>query len=127
MLFAPSGPQSPRRRSRIKAIFLTIFIVIALYLLFFANTTTSKLPVKTATGTYADRHGAATTSKPAGELARSAPSGKVMVVASMKKDDTSWLRQNFPDWSKSIYVVDDKHAPLTVAYNKGRESMVYLS
>lgn len=50
-----------------------------------------------------------------------------MVVASMKKDDTSWLRQNFPDWSKSIYVVDDKHAPLTVAYNKGRESMVYLS
>lgn len=127
MLFAPSGPQSPRRRSRIKAIFLTIFIVIALYLLFFADTTTSKLPVKTETGTYADRHGAATTSKPAGELARPAPSGKAMVVASMKKDDTSWLRQNFPDWSKSIYVVDDKHAPLTVPYNKGRESMVYLS
>ncbi|CAG8248306.1 unnamed protein product [Penicillium olsonii] len=125
MLFAPSGPQSPRRRSRIKAILLTIFIVIALYLLFFANT---KLPVKPETGTYADRHGAATTPKPTDELAHPViPSQKVMVVASMKKDDTSWLRQNFPDWSKSIYVVDDKHAPLTVAYNKGRESMVYLS
>ncbi|CAG8919391.1 unnamed protein product [Penicillium salamii] len=125
MLFAPSGPQSPRRRSRIKAILLTIFIVIAIYLLFFANT---KVPVKTETGTYADRHGAATTSKPAGELARPVtPSQKAMVVASMKKDDTSWLRQNFPDWSKNIYVVDDKYAPLTVAYNKGRESMVYLS
>lgn len=126
MLFAPSGPQSPRRRSRIKAIFLTIFIVIALYLLFFTETTT-ELPVKTE-GTYADRHGAATTSKPTGELARPVPqSQKVMVVASMKRDDTSWLSENFPDWTKNIYVVDDKHAPLTVAYNKGRESMVYLS
>jgi hypothetical protein len=126
MLFAPSGPQSPRRRSRIKAILLTIFIVIALYLLFFTKTT--QLPVKTEIGTYADRHGAATTSKPADELARPAPqSQKVLVVASMKKDDTSWLSENFPDWTQSIYVVDDKRAPLTVAENKGRESMVYLS
>jgi hypothetical protein len=126
MLFAPSGPQSPRRRSRIKAIFLTIFIVIAIYLLFFTKTT--KLPVKTETGTYADRHGAATTPKPSGELARPVPQRqKVMVVASMKKDDTSWLLENFPDWTKSIYVVDNKRAPLTVALNKGRESMVYLS
>lgn len=128
MFFAPSGPQSPRRRSRINAIFLTIFIVIAIYLLFFAKPTTLKSAVEVDTGTYADRHGAATTSKPAGELARPVmQSQKVMVVASMKNDDTSWLLENFPDWSKSIYVVDDKRAPLTVAYNKGRESMVYLS
>lgn len=50
-----------------------------------------------------------------------------MVVASMKSDDTSWLAEYFQDWSRSIYVVDDKDAPLTVARNKGRESMVYLT
>jgi hypothetical protein len=50
-----------------------------------------------------------------------------MIVASMKNDDTTWLAEYFPDWSRSIYVVDDKKAPLTVAKNKGRESMVYLT
>ncbi|KAJ6155874.1 hypothetical protein N7470_006440 [Penicillium chermesinum] len=44
----------------------------------------------------------------------------------MKSDDTSWVAEYFPDWSRSIYVVDDKQAPLTVAHNKGRESMVYI-
>lgn len=50
-----------------------------------------------------------------------------MVVASMKKDNTSWLFENFPDWHKSVYVVDDEDAELTVGENKGRESMVYLT
>lgn len=121
MLFAPSGPQGPRRRSRLKAIFLTILIILALYLLFFS---TSNSPVSTETGTYAQTHG----SKQSGELARPAiRKRKDMVVASMKSDDTSWLTEYFPDWPKSIYVVDDKHAPLTVMRNKGRESMVYLT
>lgn len=122
MLFAPSGPQGPRRRSRMKAIFLTIFIVLALYLLFFSTTDS---PVKTETSSYAEKHGS--TKKP-DELARPAvPRHKDMVVASMKSDDTSWLLEYFPDWTKSIYVVDDKDAPLTVTRNKGRESMVYLT
>lgn len=122
MLFAPSGPQGPRRRSRMKAIFLTIFIVIALYLLFFSTT---ESPVKTETSSYAEKHGS---TKQPDELARPAvPRRKDMVVASMKSDDTSWLSEYFPDWTKSIYVVDDKDAPLTVTRNKGRESMVYLT
>ncbi|KAJ5837138.1 Lipase class 3 [Penicillium robsamsonii] len=124
MLFAPSGPQGPRRRSRMKAIFLTIFIVIALYLLFFSTTAKSPVKVKTEAGSYAQKHGSA---KQTGELARPVPREKNMIVASMKSDDTSWLSEYFPDWTKSIYVVDDKHAPLTVTRNKGRESMVYLT
>lgn len=125
MLFAPSGPHGPRRRSRMKAIFLTIFIVLALYLLFFA--TPSKSLVNTETGSYAQTHGSATPKQP-DELARPAVrKRKDMIVASMKKDDTSWLSKYFPDWPKSIYVVDDKRAPLTVTSNKGRESMVYLT
>ncbi|CAI7600523.1 unnamed protein product [Penicillium glandicola] len=124
MLFAPSGPQGPRRRSRMKAIFLTIFIVIALYLIFFS---TSESPVKTEAGSYAQKHEHGSTKQP-DELARPAvPRRKEMVVASMKSDDTSWLLEYFPDWTKSIYVVDDKRAPLTVTRNKGRESMVYLT
>jgi hypothetical protein len=120
MLFAPSGPQGPRRRSRLKAIFVTIFIILALYLLFFSTT---KAPVNNE-GTYAQKHGSKTTD----ELARpDMLKDKTMVVASMKSDDTSWLTEYFPDWPKSIYVVDDKHAPLTVTRNKGRESMVYLT
>lgn len=107
-----------------KAIFLTIFIVIALYLLFFSTT---KSPVKIETGSYAQIHEHESTKQP-DELARpSVPRPKDMVVASMKSDDTSWLSEYFPDWTKSIYVVDDKHAPLTVTRNKGRESMVYLT
>jgi hypothetical protein len=52
---------------------------------------------------------------------------KDLVVASMTTDNTSWLFEFFPDWHKSVYVVDDKDAQLTVSKNKGRESMVYLT
>lgn len=114
-----------------KAILLTIFIVLVLYFLFFAD---SKSPAKAtssydkANNNYAQRHKAAAQSKAADALARPAVRRqKELVVASMKKDDTSWFAEYFPDWSRSIYVVDDKHASLTVARNKGRESMVYLT
>ena len=50
-----------------------------------------------------------------------------MILASMKQDNTSWLFEEFPDWHKSVYVVDDRYAELTVKKNKGRESMVYLT
>ncbi|KAJ5146541.1 Lipase class 3 [Penicillium bovifimosum] len=115
MLFAPSGPQGPRRRSRLKAIFITIFIVLAIYLIFFPTKATVN------TDTYAQQHAKTD------ELAHPESKHKTMVVASMKHDDTSWLTEYFPDWPKSIYVVDDKHARLTVTRNKGRESMVYLT
>jgi len=52
---------------------------------------------------------------------------KSMVVASMRAEKTSWFFEYFPDWHKSVYVVDDENAELTVEKNKGRESMVYLT
>ncbi|KAK4463249.1 hypothetical protein QBC42DRAFT_305031 [Cladorrhinum samala] len=51
-----------------------------------------------------------------------------VVVASLKRDNTSWIREQLPrSWKPSIYVVDDPKADLTVPLNKGREAMVYLT
>ncbi|KAJ5716654.1 Lipase class 3 [Penicillium malachiteum] len=119
------GPQSPRRRNRIKAILCTMGIVITLYLLFFAGPESPTKSVNHDRPSYAQRP------TPKAEIDEQARpvlrKRKDMIVASMKSDDTSWLAEYFPDWSRSIYVVDDKKAPLTVMKNKGRESMVYLT
>lgn len=50
-----------------------------------------------------------------------------LVVAKMKREDTTWIQKYLPDWEHSIYVVDNPKAKLTVAVNKGREAMVYLT
>lgn len=50
-----------------------------------------------------------------------------LVVASLKGDDVSWLETILPEWEKNIYTVNDENATLSVAKNKGRESMVYLT
>ncbi|KAK4169825.1 hypothetical protein QBC43DRAFT_306728 [Cladorrhinum sp. PSN259] len=51
-----------------------------------------------------------------------------VVVASLKKENTTWIQEQLPrDWVPSIYVVDDETAKLTVPVNKGREAMVYLT
>ena len=50
-----------------------------------------------------------------------------IVVASLKSENTSWVQQHLPNWFRSIYIVDDPSAKLTVPRNKGREAMVYLS
>jgi hypothetical protein len=50
-----------------------------------------------------------------------------IVVASLSTEDTSWVHQYLPGWFRSIYVVDDPSAKLTVPQNKGREAMVYLT
>ncbi|MCJ1358289.1 MAG: hypothetical protein MMC33_008288 [Icmadophila ericetorum] len=52
---------------------------------------------------------------------------KEIVVASRYDDDTSWLEKELPDWGRSIYIVNDNSAKLTVPINKGREAMVYLT
>ncbi|KAJ5104333.1 hypothetical protein NUU61_001680 [Penicillium alfredii] len=130
MLFAPGGPQSPRRRNRIKAILLTIFIVLALYCLFFANSKPTRRS-KPHTAKFEQGrdtpHGVAAQDNTDEQARAVTRKHKEMVVASMEDDDTSWLSEFFPDWSKSIYVVDNEDAPLTVTHNKGRESMVYLT
>lgn len=50
-----------------------------------------------------------------------------LVVASMKKENVTWLNDYLLDWKKNIYVVDDPNARLTVPVNKGREAMVFLT
>ena len=55
--------------------------------------------------------------------------GNALVVASLKTDDTLWLRQgieNLEGWERNIYVVDGGGG-LRVPKNKGREGMVYLT
>lgn len=54
------------------------------------------------------------------------PYNVTLVVASQTTDDTTWLENAFPEWSKEIYVTDDQNAALTVPKNRGREGMVYL-
>lgn len=49
-----------------------------------------------------------------------------LVIASTLKDDTTWLKNAFPDWRKFIYVVNDPTVKSTVDVNKGREANVYL-
>jgi hypothetical protein len=50
-----------------------------------------------------------------------------LVVASLKKDNTRWMRKLFPKWKIYRYVVDDASAEYTVPANKGREAMPYLT
>lgn len=50
-----------------------------------------------------------------------------LVVASMKKENVTWLDNYLMDWKKVIYVVDDPKALHTVPVNKGREAMVFLT
>ena len=125
MLFFGGGLQSPRRRNRVKSILLTIFLVFAIYFVFFANGSRRRLPPPSdeeVLREYHARHPGSSSHHDAEPLVQ-----RDMVVASMKKDNTSWLFEYFPDWHKSVYVVDDESAELTVKYNKGRESMVYLT
>jgi hypothetical protein len=50
-----------------------------------------------------------------------------LVVASLRRQNTSWYWTYFPDWKSNIYIVDEAAAPLTVPQNKGNEAMVYLT
>ncbi|KAF1993638.1 hypothetical protein P154DRAFT_527629 [Amniculicola lignicola CBS 123094] len=52
---------------------------------------------------------------------------KELVVASLVGDETDWLDQYFGNWTKNIYIVNNQSAPLTVAVNKGREAMPFLT
>ncbi|KAI9729115.1 MAG: hypothetical protein M1828_000200 [Chrysothrix sp. TS-e1954] len=52
---------------------------------------------------------------------------KALIVASLTSDDTQWLHEYFPQWTRFIYKVDNASARLTVPRNKGREWSAYLS
>jgi hypothetical protein len=55
------------------------------------------------------------------------PYSKALIVASLEKDDTSWLDDHLSDWKINRFVVDNLSAQFTVPKNKGREAMVYLT
>ncbi|KAJ9302949.1 hypothetical protein DTO271G3_323 [Paecilomyces variotii] len=118
MLFR-KGAYKSRFRHRAKPIALAILIVYGIYCLFFADSTSDNLVSR------GNRRRGSKHARPS--HVPLPPLKKDLVVASMTKDDTSWLFEYFPDWHKSIYVVDDEDAELTVEINKGRESMVYLT
>ena len=50
-----------------------------------------------------------------------------IVVASLAKENTTWLSTLFPSWPRNVYIVDDPSATLTVPKIKGHEAMVYLT
>ena len=54
-----------------------------------------------------------------------------LVVARLRKDDTSWLARELPGFSTAIYTLDDNDTaaagPLAVPANKGHEVMAYLT
>ncbi|GAM86233.1 hypothetical protein ANO11243_042450 [Dothideomycetidae sp. 11243] len=50
-----------------------------------------------------------------------------LVLASVKRTNTSWLDTALPSFHHKVYVVDDESAALTVPLNKGNEAMVYLT
>lgn len=54
------------------------------------------------------------------------PAAVEIVVASLSTQNTSWVHSHLPGWLRSVYVVDDPSAKLTVPKNKGHEAMVYL-
>lgn len=110
----------PRQRAQVRPSFIAVALVFAIYFIFFAFRTDNDYN----NGTRNDK--SETQPDPAG-VEKSEKIRYDLVVASMAGDDTSWLFKYFPNWHKSIYVVNDATAELTVEENKGRESMVYLT
>ncbi|KAI9750105.1 MAG: hypothetical protein M1815_002023 [Lichina confinis] len=52
---------------------------------------------------------------------------RLLVVASTKAEDTSWIAQMLPEVRTAVYVVDDPEAAFHTPGNKGHEVMVYLT
>ncbi|KAL5357602.1 hypothetical protein BJX96DRAFT_144842 [Aspergillus floccosus] len=54
------------------------------------------------------------------------PNDRVIVIAKLSSEDTSWVSNDLAEWRNVIYTVDDTNAPRHTPKNKGRESLVYL-
>ncbi|OJJ44001.1 hypothetical protein ASPZODRAFT_72227 [Penicilliopsis zonata CBS 506.65] len=120
--------RNPRRRNKINAILTTIFIIFALYFFFFADSKSARVSVPKKDDLRQHSSHPVAQASPSQRPPQSQQTiHKAMVMASVKSDNTSWLFELFPDWHKSIYMVDDMSAKLTVPRNKGRESMAYLT
>lgn len=67
------------------------------------------------------------------------PGDKIIIMAKLEAEDTSWVGKYLPDWQHAIYTVNpspssspststtNKTKTLTTPLNKGHESMAYLS
>ncbi|KAA8650268.1 hypothetical protein EYZ11_006098 [Aspergillus tanneri] len=54
------------------------------------------------------------------------PNDRVIVMAKLAAEDTSWVSIELAEWRNFIYTVDDPNAPRHTPVNKGRESLAYL-
>jgi hypothetical protein len=54
------------------------------------------------------------------------PNDRVIVMAKLSKEDTSWVSTDLNEWRNFIYTVDDVNAARHTPKNKGRESLAYL-
>jgi Protein of unknown function (DUF3431) len=52
---------------------------------------------------------------------------RVIVMAKLRHEDTSWVEKELPQWQRAIYTVDDPEAPLHTERNKGHEANAYLT
>lgn len=61
------------------------------------------------------------------------PGDKIIIMAKLEAEDTSWVAEYLPDWQHAIYTVNpsspssSSNKTLTTPLNKGHESMAYLS
>ncbi|KAH7329465.1 hypothetical protein B0I35DRAFT_456822 [Stachybotrys elegans] len=104
-------------RARRQTVHVAIAVTLLLVFVFYLRAGSETLE-------YANRRQHAAIAKPALKLG---DRDVEMVVATMKKENITWLDDYLTDWNKNIYVVDDPHAELTVPVNKGREAMVFLT
>lgn len=52
---------------------------------------------------------------------------KILVIASRKEEDVSWLDKELPELQKAVYITDDPEAPYHPPKNKGHEAMMYFT
>jgi hypothetical protein len=128
MALSSSRQPSMRYRRQWRPIGIAVFLVIAIYWLFWSGsdshthidpyhqTSDGRKPPPSP----AANPGSSTSSKDGKKT-------KEMIIAKVKADDTKWLFTYFPEWKKTQYVVDDPKSYLKIPENKGRESMVYLT
>lgn len=127
MAFTSSRQPSPRFRRQWRPIGFAVFLVVAIYWLFWSGSD-SRSHIdpyhQTNDGRMSSQSPAA---NPESSTLKAGKNTKEMIIAKVKADDTKWLLTFFPDWKKNFYVVDDRKAYLKIPKNKGRESMVYLT
>ncbi|MCJ1479089.1 hypothetical protein MMC13_007773 [Lambiella insularis] len=61
------------------------------------------------------------------ELPTTTEGTKIIVMAKLDQENTSWVSAELSDWQNAIYTVDNPKALLHLDTNKGREANAYLT